>query len=571
MSRLVGGGLPGKFTSPVEKAHRMPLQGNQPNGTTVKAALLCAFLIVGFFPTAFVYSQTPDDSAPTTNDSEVLFVRRIEPLLREKCLGCHGSDPNELEGSLDLRSSDGLLAGGDSGSPSILPGKPDSSPLYLAAGRDSDEWSAMPPKEAERLSKEQLKWLKDWIESGAAWPDAERQQQIESRYAQEWSTEDGIPVKTSGGLDQAWTDRRYDPAALWAYQPISKPVVATDKNPIDALINQSSPKGLDVAPRADRRTLIRRATFDLTGLPPTPEEVDKFLNDPAPDPEAFDKIIERLLQSPHYGERMAQHWLDVVRYADSSGFANDFERGNAWRYRDYVIRAFNNDKPYVDFIREQIAGDEKQPTDPEKIIASGFLRMGPWEHTGMSVAKVTRQQFLDDVTDSVGQVFLAHALQCARCHDHKFDPVPTQDYYSMQAVFATTQFAEVNAAWLEEENLDGIEQDRELHLRRLDENKKQLQTVNKSRREAENQWFASHGMNYKSVQEAKKAGVPEDQLPANTDLFSPDIFGRERIARKWDKKLPWETDRYKPIAYTIYSGKSSDRGYSKRLLKPADP
>ena len=146
-----------------------------------------------------------------------------------------------------------------------------------------------------------------------------------------------------------------------------------------------------------------------------------------------------LLHAENYGERMAQHWLDVTRYADSSGFANDFERGNAWRYRDYVVRAFNADKPYDRFVREQIAGDEIDPQDPELIVATGFLRMGPWELTGMEVAKIARQRFLDDVTNSVGETFLAHSLQCARCHDHKFDPVPTRDYYSLHGVFASTE------------------------------------------------------------------------------------------------------------------------------------
>ena len=167
-------------------------------------------------------------------------------------------------------------------------------------------------------------------------------------------------------------------------------------------------------------------------------------------------MVDRLLQSPHYGERMGQHWLDVVRYADSSGFANDYQRGSAWRYRDYVIQSFNNDKPYDQFIKEQIAGDEIMPNDPEGIIAVGFLRMGPWELTGMEVERVARQRFLDDVTNSVGETFLGHSLQCARCHDHKFDPVPTRDYYSIQAVFATTQLAERKAEFLPTDNTDGF-------------------------------------------------------------------------------------------------------------------
>ena len=177
-------------------------------------------------------------------------------------------------------------------------------------------------------------------------------------------------------------------------------------------------------------------------------------------PQAFGKVLNRLLASPHYGERMAQHWLDVVRYADTAGFSNDFDRPHAWRYRDYVIRAFNNDKPYDQFVTEQLAGDElfdqarsqNKNANPEWLIAAGFLRMGPWEHTGMSVAAVTRQQWLDDITNSVGVTFLGHSLRCAKCHDHKFDPIPTRDYYRMQAVFAPVQFATRPLAFMKNEN-----------------------------------------------------------------------------------------------------------------------
>ena len=163
------------------------------------------------------------------------------------------------------------------------------------------------------------------------------------------------------------------------------------------------------------------------------------------------------MASPHYGEHFSRHWLDIARYADSGGFANDYSRPNAWRYRDYVVRAFNEDKPYNQFVIEQLAGDEMDASKPENLVATGFLRMGPWEQTGMSVFKETRQLWLDDVTDSVGQAFLAHAMQCAKCHDHKFDPVPTRDYYSMMAVFSTTQFAERDASFLPSESRKGFD------------------------------------------------------------------------------------------------------------------
>ena len=188
-------------------------------------------------------------------------------------------------------------------------------------------------------------WLHQWISTGAKWPSADRQKAINKKYESVWSAEDGVTVETSGGLSSDWTNRKYDPTGLWAYAPLQKVQLdnrLANQNPIDALIENALPAGLKVAPLASRKTLIRRATFDLTGLPPTPEEVTRFVEDQRSDKVAFTAVVDRLLQSPHYGERMGQHWLDVVRYADSSGFANDYQRGSAWRYRDYVIQSFNN-------------------------------------------------------------------------------------------------------------------------------------------------------------------------------------------------------------------------------------
>ena len=281
-----------------------------------------------------------------------------------------------------------------------------------------------------------------------------------------------MTVATSGGLSPEWTNRRYKPADLWAYRPLRRPAVPavggrSSASPIDAFLDATRARlGLKPAPAADRRTLIRRATFDLTGLPPTPEEVEAFVADPEPDEPAFARVVDRLLASPHYGEQMGRHWLDVARYADTSGFANDYERRQRLALPRLRRPLVQRDKPYDRFVREQIAGDEIDPDNPEVLVAIGFLRMGPWELTGMEVAKVARQKFLDDVTDSVGQVFLAHPLQCARCHDHKFDPVPTRDYYGFQAVFATTQLAERPAPFLPGENTAGFDEKRYLEARR---------------------------------------------------------------------------------------------------------
>ncbi|PAW83805.1 MAG: hypothetical protein B9S33_13040 [Pedosphaera sp. Tous-C6FEB] len=573
-------------------------------------------------------------AASASASAEELFARRIQPLFKEKCLACHGDDPKKIKGGLDMRTRAGLLKGGESEKPSIVPGQPDASPLWLVVTREheAENWAAMPPKENDKLTPVQLAWVKAWLIGGAPWPDAKRIAELTRANADKWSAEDGLPVKTSGGLSPEWTNRRYQPENLWAYQPVRKPAVPAvsvqysvisvqsrsakpaasgqpsplktehwilntpPANPIDGFLNQKfAAANTPPAPLADRRTLIRRATFDLLGLPPTPEEVAAFLADRATDERAFAKLVDRLLASPHYGEQWGRHWLDVVRYADSSGFANDFTRGNTWRYRDYVVRAFNTDKPYDQFIREQIAGDElaetSQPStlNSQLLVATGFLRMGPWELTGMEVAKVARQRFLDDVTDSVGQVFLAHPLQCARCHDHKFDPVPTRDYYALQACFATTQLSERDAPFLTEENRSGFEERKYLEarfaehlatLRRLDE----TQLVNAAR------WFAERKLDRtawdKAVASARafvesggkkgpgtrsftgvfevarstvqKAGVAEADYPPKLVGFTPEDYGRERVARKGLERLRWEFERFEPVAFAVHSGRTPD-------------
>lgn len=532
------------------------------------------------------------------DDAELLFVRRIAPLLHEKCAACHGGDPDNIEGSLDLTSKLGAMRGGDSEEPALVAGDPNQSPLFLAIRRDSDSWSAMPPKDAERLTPEQIGWIQSWIAGGAPWPDQARQAEIADTNADRWSAEDGVEVPTSGGTSDEWTHRKYKPEGLWAYQPVRKPAVPTDQgSPIDTLINAALPAGLQTAERADRVTLIRRATFDLTGLPPTAKEVQAYLTDKSDEATAFATVVDRLLDSPHYGERMAQHWLDVVRYADSSGFANDYQRGNAWRYRDYVVRSFNADKRYDQFIREQLAGDELEPSNPEMLVATGFLRMGPWELTGMEVAKIARQRFLDDVTNSVGETFLAHSLQCARCHDHKFDPVPTRDYYSVQAVFATTQLAERDAPFLPSENVSGfdeqqylqqIQQQHAAKLRELDEVllRNALEWL-KDHEIPTDQWISaveearqdlppekrrrSRGIFNAARNILGQKGIPEDRYPPKLVGFTPDQFGNERVARKGIERLRWELDRYRPVALSVYGGRTPKvKAVYSPLRMPAD-
>jgi hypothetical protein len=227
----------------------------------------------------------------------------------------------------------------------------------------------------------------------------------------------------------------------WAYQPVKRPSIpaignrqSPIANPIDRfLLARLAEKKLSFAPEADRRTLIRRVTFDLIGLPPTPEEIDAFIADKSPD--AYEKLVDRLLASPRFGERMAEWWLDAVRYAESDGFNSDAFRPNAWRYRDYVIESFNDDKPFDRFVKEQLAGDELYPGDPDALIATGFLRHFPDEYNAVNLEQ-RRQEILNDITDTTGAAFLGITLGCARCHDHKTDPVPQEDYYRMQAFFA---------------------------------------------------------------------------------------------------------------------------------------
>jgi hypothetical protein len=525
-------------------------------------------------------------SSSQAEDAESLFVRRVWPLFQEKCLACHGNDEKKIKAGYDMRTLESASKGGESGVKALVPGKPGESPLYLASTRQHDDWEPMPPKEADQLKPEQLAWIKEWIASGVPWPDEAERNVIGKASADKWSAEDGITVKVKGALTPEWANRRYKPESLWGYQPVRKPKLrmTKDEHPVDALLAVK-----ESAPEADARTLIRRATFDLTGLPPTPEEVAAFEFDWSDVPDRSDawlRLINRLLESPHYGERMARHWLDVVRYADSSGFANDYERGNAWRYRDYVVRSFNADKPFDQFVVEQIAGDElaenlkPKTLNSDLLIATGFLRMGPWELTGMEVAKVARQRFLDDVTNSVGETFLAHSLQCARCHDHKFDPVPTHDYYSMQACFATTQLTEREAPFLKSENTSGFEEKKYLEARRAEHlavlkvlDDKLLQNASKWHAEKKidpAKWNAAvaqakqgGGKNAKkgfsdvfgaARQILTKQGVPENQYPPKLVGFEPQDFGNERVARKGLERLKWEMERYEPYAFSVYNG-----------------
>jgi hypothetical protein len=297
-------------------------------------------------------------------------------------------------------------------------------------------------------------------------------------------------------------------------------------------------------------TLIRRASFDLLGLPPTPNQINTYLADDSPN--AWAKLIDRMLASPAYGEKWGQHWLDVTRYADTSGFSNDWERSNAWRYRDYVVRSFNNDKPYNRFILEQIAGDAITGRNAEMNIALGFLRMGPWEHTGMVPESLSRQQYLDDVTNAIGQTFLSLPLRCAKCHDHKFDPIPTRDYYRIYAALSTTQPVERRAEFLKEENLARFKKGRERLEKLLAWANTDVAKINAKEAKAGREWAKKKGIPF-YARIYKNNNIPEEKKPPRHIGLTYEDQGffkvRRQDARIWTRRL----ERYALMSQSVYN------------------
>ena len=484
--------------------------------------------------------------------AERLFVLKVLPVLKAKCFACHGDDPKDVKGSLDLRSRQGMLQGGESNEPALVPGRPEQSLLVRAVNWDELQ---MPPKENDRLDTEQIGWIVQWIAAGAPWPDENGQQRVlRSQWAAE-ANSDGVIVRTSGGLKDDWTFRRYKPEDLWAFRPIRRYDVPSSqsnsqnsRHAIDAFLQlRLSETKITPSGRADKLTLIRRATLDLTGLPPTRAQIETFLDDSSPN--AFDNVITRLLESPHYGERMAQHWLDVVRYADTGGYANDFQRPHAWRYRDYCIRSFNQDKPFDRFIIEQIAGDELDPREPENLFAVGFLRMGPWEHTGMAVEAVTRQLFLEDLTNTVGQTFLAINMSCFKCHDHKFDPLPTRDYYRMQAILAPTQFADRHEPFEPYENTRGFQEARARVKQQSDEAREFLAGLQQKNRKAIAELLQKYGVD-------RRQDLPIEMRRGNLNFYGLSDLEKslEKITRKRIAVYRRDLARYDPYAFSVYNG-----------------
>jgi len=346
--------------------------------------------------------------ASPLQSTPVDFDRDIRPIFKASCFKCHGAEGKPKgQFRLDLRAA--AFRGGVGGK-AIVPGRSAESPLYKLLV-DPDEDARMPQK-APRLDAARVALVKRWIDEGAVWPE-----------------------------DKAGGDGTH-----WSLRPLVRPVVPAvegwGRTPIDAFILATlKEKGFTPSPEADRRTLLRRVTYDLTGLPPTPEEMGEFLADAAEN--AYEKAVDRLLASPRFGERWARHWLDAVHYADTHGHDQDRPRANAWPYRDYIIRSFNDDKPYAQFVQEQLAGDVLRPGDPQALVATGFIAAGPWDESSqMHIMadtvdkKIAQNLDRDDMLTATMSTFVGATVQCARCHNHKFDPITQAEYYALQSCFA---------------------------------------------------------------------------------------------------------------------------------------
>ena len=341
----------------------------------------------------------------------VTFTDQIRPIMERSCWNCHG-EAAQLS-NLDLRSREAAIEGGIRG-PAIVPGRAEDSRLYrVVAGLDDPPM----PMSGDPLSDDEVAAVRAWIDGGAHW-DA----------GGTTAADDALSVVEKSELPPGARD-------YWAFKLPQKATVPTSEtfdHPVDRFLEDARREaGVTAAPRADRLSQLRRASLDLTGLPPTPAQIDEFMADT--ERGAWERLIERLLDSPHYGERWGRHWMDIARYADSTGFEQDYTRPNAWRYRDYVINAFNTDKPYNQFLREQIAGDELDHVTDETRIATGFLRAGPRVQFREKDNPERRHDYLDDVLATLGRGVLGMTVHCARCHDHKFDPILQKDYYSLQS------------------------------------------------------------------------------------------------------------------------------------------
>ena len=454
---------------------------------------------------------------PAVLAAEVAFSRDIQPLLAKRCFACHGPDTQEA----GLRFDEAAAATRelDSGQRAIVPGDLVASEI-LARITSTDPDLQMPP-EGARLTASEVAVIREWIQAGAVWEEH------------------------------------------WAFRSVVRPkvpVTAGADSPIDAFIQRGlADRGLPVPPEADRRTLLRRVTYDLTGLPPSEQELAEFLADSSPG--AWERVVDRLLASPHYGEQWARHWLDLVRYADTNSFERDGNKPHAWRYRDYVIRSFNDDKPYDQFVIEQLAGDELPEPTADSLTATGYYRLGVWDDEPADKLQHRYDQ-LDDIVATTAQTFLGLTINCARCHDHKIDPLPQRDYYSLLAFFQNTTpmgARQMNPEFIERAlPEDGVS---------LADAQNQLQERRRQLREAEAE--------VKSIQQR----IKEHGEQARDDLTKQDLKGwKEKAARLKRETTATpkalvisEHGAEAPATHVLYRGNPHAETSPETLVEPAFP
>lgn len=382
-------------------------------------------------------AQAAGSGVPTAVGIE-FFEKRVRPILASACYSCHSHESDKVKGGLYLDSREGFLKGGESG-PLVDPATPGMGRLLESVKRGNPDLQ-MPPKKA--LRPEQVDDLETWVRMGSPWP-----------------VEAPAVSSRKRGFEITESHRQH-----WSFRPLHRPQPPRSAkwgNPVDAFIEAHlASKQLEPSGRASRSELIRRVYFDLIGLPPSPEEVETFVHDDSPT--AWERLVDRLLASSHYGEKWGRFWLDLVRFAETNSYERDGAKPHAWRYRDYVIRSFNEDKPYDRFIREQLAGDELPDAGDEGWVATGYLRLGIWDDEPAD-RELARYDMLDDIVATTGQVFLGLTVDCARCHDHKIDPIGQRDYYSMLAFFQNvnhyknggpTDEVELGSAGIEPENFE---------------------------------------------------------------------------------------------------------------------
>ncbi len=453
------------------------------------------------FSFAIVVSIAP----PVFSQAPTEFTTHVAPILEQRCVGCHNE--TDRKGGFSLHSSEAAFA-----SDAIRPNDAEASHLVELISPVNGE--AEMPQGSEPLSPEEVAVIRAWIDAGAPWPE-------------------GVRLETPVADLNWWSLRplRHDLKVPQASRPMP------DGNPIDGFVRRKIvEKGLRASPPADRRTLIRRLYFDLIGLPPTPERVDEFLRDESKG--AYERLVDRLLASKQYGEHWARHWLDVVHYADTHGYDKDKLRPNAWPYRDYVIRALNSDKAYSRFVQEQIAGDVLWPNTVDGIVATGFIAAGPWDFIGHAEVpeskidgKIARHLDRDDMVSSTMTTFCSITVQCARCHNHKFDPVTQEHYYSLQAVFAALDRAD--RVYDDDPEVARIRVE-------LTNERKQLELAKK---ELDKQLYAAAGPQLKAIEDQLKK-LAEDSSAGKR----PEFGYHSQITANADTTKWVQVDLGKPVA-----------------------